>query len=194
MVGRGMQRLGFAHLPQRAHVSAGMAGKNRRRPIHVPLDDDDDVQFVGHCPADVSPSPSAPLTTNVSIPSISIPSAALRRLKCFGLAAVLISRIASCARTPSDNTRTPDRHLLNVLAAGDSRSGLRAIVIERLRFKSQVECARALHARAFVAAVRSLLACSCFVTVSTCNTAHSAIFSTQRHLHRWLQHLLHRLI
>ena len=120
------------------HVSAALAGKSGRRPIYVPLEDDDDVQFVGHCPADFAPSPPAPLAANVLTPSNSIPSAALRRLKCFGLAAVLISKIASCARTPAGDSQTPDRHLCNVLAAGDSRSGLRAIVIERLRCKSQV--------------------------------------------------------
>jgi len=143
------------------HVSAALAGKSGRRPIHVPLDDDDDVQFVGHCPADFAPSPSAPLAANVSTPSNSIPSAALRRLKCFGLAAVLISKIASCARTTAGDSQTPDRHLCNVLAAGDSRNGLRAIVIERLRCKSQVECARALHARVLHSARcrRSLALC-----------------------------------
>jgi hypothetical protein len=64
----------------------------------------------------------------------------LLRLKCFGVTTVLIRKLALGFRQSAANEREYDRHFVDKLAVCDIKFDRKAIIIDRLRFKLQVNC------------------------------------------------------
>jgi hypothetical protein len=77
-------------------------------------------------------------TAEIHSLSKAITSTMLVRLKCFGLASVLISKLAWGARRSAANEMEYDRHLNDILASFNFAFGCRAIIIDRLHLKLQV--------------------------------------------------------